>query len=106
MSAVSPQDAAHLARLARLALSDEERERFAGQLSSIVGYVEQLREVDGEGVDVLKGVTGTRNVLAADAVREAGDLASVDPLALVAAAPRHEGRLYAVRAVMEAGGGA
>lgn len=40
----------HVARLARLRLSDEETARMAGELSSILGHIEQLSELDLEGV--------------------------------------------------------
>ena len=40
----------HVARLARLRLSDEETTRMAGELSSILGHIEQLSELDLEGV--------------------------------------------------------
>ncbi len=44
-------DIDYVARLARLALDDEERARFAKQLGDILAYVEQLSAVDIEGVE-------------------------------------------------------
>jgi aspartyl-tRNA(Asn)/glutamyl-tRNA(Gln) amidotransferase subunit C len=43
--------AAHVARLARLGLSDDEIGRMAGELDKILAYVRQLDEVDTEGVE-------------------------------------------------------
>ena len=43
----------HVARLARLALSEAEEEKFAAQLSQVLGYIEKLRGVDVEGVEPL-----------------------------------------------------
>jgi aspartyl-tRNA(Asn)/glutamyl-tRNA(Gln) amidotransferase subunit C len=43
----------HVARLARLALSDEEEERFAAQLGHVLEYVERLQAVDVSGVEPL-----------------------------------------------------
>ena len=40
----------HVARLARLALSAEEEERFASQLQHVLGYIERLQQVDVSGV--------------------------------------------------------
>src|SRR3954468_19734958 len=43
----------HVARLARLALSPEEEERFAAQLGHVLGYIERLAAVDVSGVEPL-----------------------------------------------------
>ena len=43
---VSPEDVRHIARLARLELTDEEVERFRRELSTILGYVEKLDELE------------------------------------------------------------
>ncbi|MBT1072275.1 Asp-tRNA(Asn)/Glu-tRNA(Gln) amidotransferase subunit GatC [Pelotalea chapellei] len=40
----------HVARLARLELSDEEKNLFAGQMDAILAYVEKLKELDTDGV--------------------------------------------------------
>ena len=43
----------HVARLARLALSAGEEERFATQLQNVLGYIERLQQVDVSGVEPL-----------------------------------------------------
>jgi aspartyl-tRNA(Asn)/glutamyl-tRNA(Gln) amidotransferase subunit C len=43
---VSPEDVRHIARLARLELTDEEVERFRRELSTILAYVEKLEELE------------------------------------------------------------
>ena len=43
----------HVARLARLALSAEEEERFASQLQHVLEYIERLQQVDVAGVEPL-----------------------------------------------------
>jgi aspartyl-tRNA(Asn)/glutamyl-tRNA(Gln) amidotransferase subunit C len=43
---VSPEDVRHVARLARLELTDEEVERFRRELSTILAYVEKLEELE------------------------------------------------------------
>ena len=48
--ALSPDEVRHVARLARLALSDAEVEALAPQLSDILGYAEQVGEVAAEDV--------------------------------------------------------
>ena len=49
--ALSPEQVRHVARLARLALSDDEEARFAVELSAILAHVEQLQAVDVAGVE-------------------------------------------------------
>ena len=48
--AISDDDVLHVARLARLTLSDDEVKRTAEQLSAILGHVDALRELDLTGV--------------------------------------------------------
>jgi aspartyl-tRNA(Asn)/glutamyl-tRNA(Gln) amidotransferase subunit C len=51
VSQISRDEVVHLARLARLALSDEELDSYVGQLDAILGHVSQIQEVDATGVD-------------------------------------------------------
>lgn len=51
MSEISREEAAHLAKLSRLALSDEELEQFATQIDKIVDSVSAVGKVDAEGVE-------------------------------------------------------
>ena len=51
MSEISREEVAHLAKLSRLALSDEELEQFATQINKIVDSVSAVGKVDAEGVE-------------------------------------------------------
>ncbi|OBB15926.1 asparaginyl/glutamyl-tRNA amidotransferase subunit C [Mycolicibacterium setense] len=51
MSKISRDEVAHLARLARLALTDDELDSYAGQLDTILGHVSQIQSVDVTGVE-------------------------------------------------------
>jgi aspartyl-tRNA(Asn)/glutamyl-tRNA(Gln) amidotransferase subunit C len=51
VSQISRDDIAHLARLARLSLTDGELDSFAGQLDAILAHVGQIQAVDVTGVD-------------------------------------------------------
>jgi len=64
--AISEADVRKIAKLANLALSDDEVQRMTGDLSDIVSYVEQLREVDTTGVEPIAQVTGLVNVARSD----------------------------------------
>jgi aspartyl-tRNA(Asn)/glutamyl-tRNA(Gln) amidotransferase subunit C len=50
-STLPPEEVERIARLARLAITVDERDLFSRQLTSILQYAEQLREVDTTGVD-------------------------------------------------------
>lgn len=59
----------HVARLARLRLTDEEVERMSGELSSILDHIEKINELDLEDVAPTAHVIGVENVLRADEPR-------------------------------------
>lgn len=56
----------HVAHLARLRLSEEEKEKFGVQLSSILAYVEKLDELDTSGVEPTSHVLTIDNVMRED----------------------------------------
>jgi aspartyl-tRNA(Asn)/glutamyl-tRNA(Gln) amidotransferase subunit C len=56
----------HVARLARLELTEDELERMAGELSTILDHVEQMNELDLEGVEPTSHVVQLENVLRPD----------------------------------------
>jgi aspartyl-tRNA(Asn)/glutamyl-tRNA(Gln) amidotransferase subunit C len=59
----------HVAKLARLRLTDEEVERMAGELSRILEYVETMNELDLQGVEPTSHVVPLDNVLREDVPR-------------------------------------
>jgi aspartyl-tRNA(Asn)/glutamyl-tRNA(Gln) amidotransferase subunit C len=59
----------HVARLARLRLSDEEVERMSGELSSILDHIEKIEELDLDDVEPTSHVVEIENVLRADEPR-------------------------------------
>jgi aspartyl-tRNA(Asn)/glutamyl-tRNA(Gln) amidotransferase subunit C len=60
----------HVANLARLELSEQEGELYGDQLSDVLSYIDQLREVDVRGVEPTAQVTGLVNVLREDKIIE------------------------------------
>jgi aspartyl-tRNA(Asn)/glutamyl-tRNA(Gln) amidotransferase subunit C len=59
----------HVARLARLKLTDQEVERMSGELSGILEHVERISELDLEGVEPTSHVIELENVLRPDEPR-------------------------------------
>ena len=74
-SSLTPDQVRHIAKLARLRLSDEEVEKYCKELTGILQYVDMLGEVDTSGVEALSHVTGLHTVLRADEPRINGALA-------------------------------
>jgi len=72
MSKLSRDDVLKLAKLSRLKLSDEEVEKFQGELSEILDYVQKLDSVDTSGLEPTYQVTGLKNVMRPDEVRDYG----------------------------------
>lgn len=67
--ALSRTEVEQVARLARLDLSETEKEMFANQLSSILSYVEQLKTLDTTGIEPTATVLGQVTAFRDDVVR-------------------------------------
>ena len=93
---VSTQQVRHIAKLARIAMSDEEIERLAPELNNILGWVEQLAEVNTEGVEPLATVIDQKLWLRDDVVT-AGDIRDE----ILANAPEAQHGFFAVPKVIE-----
>ncbi len=87
----------HIALLARLDLSPEERARAAGELSQILDHFEQLKALDTRGVEPMSHVMPVVNVLRPDQSRPglARDL-------VLSNAPEHADGMFLVPRVVEA----
>ncbi len=85
MSTISRDEVARLAKLARLALTDEEISGFAGQLDAILGYVGAIQAVDVTGVaatdNPIKNVNVTRPDVVAASLTQAEALAEAPAVA-------------------------
>ncbi len=67
---ITRKEVEHVAKLARLALRDEETDALTGQLSNILTYVEKLNELDTKNVDPTSHVLPIKNVLREDNIKE------------------------------------
>ncbi len=86
----------HIAALARISLTDGEKEVFARQLSDILDQFEALQSLDTDGVPPTSHVAGLDTVLRED--EPAGSLESADSLLN---APQRRGDFFQVRAVLD-----
>tara|TARA_B110000014_G_scaffold70209_1_gene47934 strand:- start:310 stop:579 length:270 start_codon:yes stop_codon:yes gene_type:complete len=63
-------DIEHLAKLARLKLTDAEKELFSKQMGTVIKYIEKLSELDTKNVEPTAHVLGLNNVFRDDAVKK------------------------------------
>ena len=96
MSQIDPETARKVAKLARIAVREEDLPRLAGELSGILTFMEQLNEVDVAGVEPMVSVTPMRLKRRADGVTEGGMQAKV-----LANAPEAREGFFAVPKVVE-----
>jgi len=94
--ALSHEEVEKVALLARLKLSEAELEKFTTQLNQIVGYVEQLQQLDTEDVEPMAHPLPVTNVFRADEVRP-----SIGTDAALANAPKRDEEFYLVPPVLD-----
>ena len=85
-----------IAHLARIAVAEEEVEHLKGELNAILAFVEQLSEVNVEGVEPMTSVTPMEMKKRADVVTDGGI-----PDDIVRNAPAAEGHFFVVPKVVE-----
>jgi aspartyl-tRNA(Asn)/glutamyl-tRNA(Gln) amidotransferase subunit C len=85
----------HIARLARLTLTPAEQEKFASELTVILDYIDQLKSVDTEGVELQGYAAGAGNLFREDRIE--GSLPGREALRN---APRQDGGYILVPRVL------
>jgi aspartyl-tRNA(Asn)/glutamyl-tRNA(Gln) amidotransferase subunit C len=93
---VSSEQVRHIAKLARIGMSDAEIEALVPELNNILGWVEQLGEVNTDGVEPLTAVIDQKLRLRDDVVTE-GDIRDQ----VLANAPEAQHGFFAVPKVIE-----
>ena len=96
MTAIDRARVHHVAGLARIALTDDELDRFTGQLQVILAAIEQLNDVDTSAVPPSASVLPLLNVMREDEPRP-----SLPVEVVLAQAPDREGDLFRVQASLE-----
>ena len=85
-----------VAKLARLDLTEAEIAEFTGQLSSILGYVEKMNELDTDNVEPLAHCLPISNVFRSDCVKE-----SLGTEKTLANAPQHDAEFFKVPKILD-----
>ncbi|MCD1261081.1 Asp-tRNA(Asn)/Glu-tRNA(Gln) amidotransferase subunit GatC [Paenibacillus athensensis] len=93
---ITIQDVEHVAKLARLDLTDAEKEQFTGQMNAILKYAEQLNALDTDGVLPTSHAMPLVNVMRDDVARPSLPIEKV-----LLNAPDEEDQQFKVPAVLE-----
>ncbi|NBC28498.1 MAG: Asp-tRNA(Asn)/Glu-tRNA(Gln) amidotransferase GatCAB subunit C, partial [Spirochaetes bacterium] len=83
--------------LARIELSDAEREQLAGEIDAIIAYVSAVQEIAGEATEATPTVGPLHNVFRTDMVTNAPETYTED---LLAAMPSRDGRYLKVQKIL------
>ena len=63
----------HIADLANLTISDDELEKYTQEMSSIVGFANELNELDTENVEITTSILGEYNIFREDELKQSFD---------------------------------
>ncbi|MDQ1484817.1 MAG: aspartyl-tRNA(Asn)/glutamyl-tRNA(Gln) amidotransferase subunit [Actinomycetota bacterium] len=96
MPSITREEVAHLARLARLALSDDELDHMAGQLDVIISSVARVSEIADADVPPTSHALPLTNVFRADEIQP-----SLSPEAALAGAPATEDQRFRVPRILD-----
>lgn len=88
---ITKKEVEHVARLARLDLTEDEKAKYAEQFSNILDYFNQLKEVNTENVEPMVHVLPMRNITREDKVENASNTADI-----LKNAPVEEGGFFKV----------
>jgi aspartyl-tRNA(Asn)/glutamyl-tRNA(Gln) amidotransferase subunit C len=93
---ITIKEVEHVANLARLELSEAEKEQFAGQLNAILKYAEKLNQLSTEGIEPTSHVLPLANVMREDTVKPSWPIEKV-----LLNAPEEEDGQFKVPPVLE-----
>lgn len=96
MTKITIDEVKHVANLARLAITEEEAQKFANQLDKIIGFAEQLNELDTDNIEPTSHVLDIKNVMRED-IAQAG----LPVEEVLKNAPEHENGQIRVPSIIE-----
>jgi aspartyl-tRNA(Asn)/glutamyl-tRNA(Gln) amidotransferase subunit C len=92
---LSVDEVKKVAQMARIELTDSEVEKFQKDLSSVLDYVDALKEVDTDGLEIVSSVTGLENVQ-----REDKSVITDYQENIMANAPERKDKYYKVKSIL------
>lgn len=94
---ITKDEIQHIANLARIDITEEEKEKYALEMSAILGYIEQLKEVDTKNIKPTAQVTGLANITREDQL----NMADMDERGkILESVPAKEGDYIKVKSVL------
>jgi len=93
---VTAKDVEHVAKLARLGLTEDEKKCFTEQLSRILDYAETINKLDTKNVSPTSNAIPMKNVFREDKVVPSEDLKEI-----IANAPKEDNNMFSVPRIME-----
>lgn len=95
---ISKETIEHIAKLARIELSEKEKEKFSEELSSILDYIDKLNKANTNNIEPINQVTGLNNVFRNDVGRQVN---SEIRNKIIKQAPEKKGNYYKVPKIFE-----
>ncbi len=92
---LSKEEVIKISEMARIELTEAEVEKFQKDLSSVLDYVEELKAVDTEGLEIVSSVTGLENIDRADI-----PVLEENQETIMANAPERKDRFYKVKSIL------
>src|SRR4051812_18035982 len=92
---LTPEEVKKVAQLSRIELSDQEVERLGKDLSKVLDYVDELKQVNTDGLEIVSNVTGLENVMRFDEPK-----ASDNREEIMANAPETKDGYYKVKSIL------
>ncbi len=94
--AITIKDVEYVAKLARLKLTDEEKEKYSKQLGDILNYINKLNEIDTSDIEPTSHVVSVSNVFREDRVKP-----SLSRKEILSNAPEKEKGFFKVKKIIE-----
>lgn len=102
---ISREQVEHIAKLARIELKEEEKNRFSSELSLILGYIDKLNKVDTSGIVPTSQVTGLKNITREDEFPFSDSAYCLEKKntreKIIAEAPARKGQYFKVPKILE-----
>ncbi|MFA5994196.1 MAG: Asp-tRNA(Asn)/Glu-tRNA(Gln) amidotransferase subunit GatC [Parcubacteria group bacterium] len=92
---ITKEEVQHIAGLARIGMNEQETEKMATEMSAVLEWIDQLKEVDVEGVEPTAHITGMENRLRQDSANNFENKAGIVELF-----PERKGNYDKVKAVL------
>jgi len=99
---ISKKEVEHLAKLARLGLTEKELEKMQKEIASILDYFEKLKQIDVTGVEPTAHAVALKNVMRADQERKESN--TEQKVKLLSAAPETQDNYLKVKAILKENG--